>query len=107
MGLVDLKQNSGMKSHTRAAKQIAHRYGGKYTKGDGIDIIIDDLLIEVETPPTLPDGVARLEKLPGRVYVAVTNLESVEDALERVQGTRVGVMDPEGNIVLECKPIDA
>jgi len=101
-GACNYIEKSGMKSHTKTAKRIAQRYGGDYTKGDGIDIIIDDLSIEVETSPTLSAGVARLKDLPGRIYVAVTNLESIEDALEHVIGTRVGVMDPEGNIVLEC-----
>jgi hypothetical protein len=36
-----------------------------------------------------------------RRYVAVTNRESLDDALKQTEGTGIGVMDPQGEIVRE------
>lgn len=89
------------KAHTATANRIAKRYHAVYNDGDGIDIACDHLLIEVETTATIAEGVERLKGRPGSVYVAVTNKEGVSEALRLTQGTKVGVMDPRGNIVRE------
>lgn len=89
------------KAHTATANRIAKRYGGVYNDGDGIDIQTDELTVEVETTATVRDGIKRLMKIPGPVYVAVTNKEGLLEALRYAHDSRVGVMDPKGNVVKE------
>ena len=89
------------KAHTATGRRIAKRYKATYNEGDGIDIHADGIMIEVETTATIEEGVQRLTKHQGRVFVAVTNKEGIAEALRLTQGTSVGVMDPRGNIVKE------
>jgi hypothetical protein len=60
------------------------------------------MVVEVETSATLATGVARLRSGTGRRFVAVTNRESLREALQLVDGTEIGVMDPQGEIVREA-----
>lgn len=89
------------KAHTATANRIARRYGGEWTEANSPDIQAAGLTIEVETSATIAAAVARLELLAGRVYVAVTNKEAVAEALRLTRGTRIGVMDPRGDILKE------
>ena len=91
------------KAHTATANRIARRYGAHYNHGDGIDIQCDRFAIEVETTATILEGIVRLELCPCPVYVAVTNREAVSEALRLTTGKRVGVMDPQGNIVKQAE----
>jgi hypothetical protein len=91
------------KAHTTVGRRLARRFGAVYCPDDGQpDIQSDRFVIEIETSATLPRSVARLESVRGRVYVAVTNREAIKLALEQVTHTRIGVMDPDGNIIREC-----
>ena len=89
------------KAHTATLRRIAKRYGGKIGTDDRADIVAGDILIEVETAATLSAGIARLMSQSCRRYVAVTNRESLDDAFRQTEGTGIGVMDPQGNIVRE------
>ena len=91
----------GNKAHTAAANRIARRYGVSYNQEEGPDIQCGDFTVEVETTATLAAGVARLKGVEGRVYVAVTNKEAIDEALKLTTGTHIGVMDPQGTIVRE------
>lgn len=96
----------GNKSHTATANRVARRYGADYQSADGqFDICIGDLTIEIETTATILDGIDRLRGKSGRVYVALTNKEGVEEAVKLATGTRVGVMDPQGEIVKESEAL--
>ena len=57
------------------------------------------MTIEVETPDTVADAGRQLRGHRGPVYVAGTNKEAVERALDRYGDTTIGVMDNQGNIV--------
>ncbi len=92
------------KAHATTANRIAERYGAEVNSGDGVDLQIDGMLIEVETTATLPEAVLRLAEFPGRVFVAVTNKDGVRDALRLTAGTHIGVMDPYGEIVQDSCP---
>lgn len=92
------------KAHATTANRIAERYGIEVNSGDGVDLQIEDMLIEVETTATLPEAVSRLAKTPGRVFVAVTNKDGIRDALRLTAGTHIGVMDPYGEIIQESRP---
>ena len=60
------------------------------------------MVVEVETSATLAEGVARLRIGKGRRFVAVTNREALREALQLVEGTGIGVMDPQGDIVQDA-----
>jgi hypothetical protein len=90
------------KAHTATAHRIARRYGAEYNDGEGIDIPCESFAIEVETTATIREAVARLAGREGLFYVAVTNKEAIQEALRLTEGTRVGVMDPQGNIVKQA-----
>ena len=66
------------------------------------DITAGDMLIEVETAATLAEGIGRLSSQSCRRYVAVTNRESLPEALRQTAGTGIGVMNPQGDIVREA-----
>ena len=92
------------KAHATTANRIAGRYGVEVNANDGVDLRVEDMLIEVETTATLPDAVSRLAGVPGRVFVAVTNKDGIRDALRLTAGTHIGVMDPYGEIIQESHP---
>jgi len=91
------------KAHTATANRIAERYRTNFNPHDGPDIEVDGLVIEVETTATLDDAVARLKRIKGRAtYIALTNKEGVSMGVTAVRGTPVGVMDPDGEIIVEA-----
>jgi hypothetical protein len=90
------------KAHTATLRRIAKRYGGETGTDHRADIVAGDILIEVETAATLGAGIARLMAQACRRYVAVTNRESLDEALRQTEGTGIGVMDPQGDIVREA-----
>jgi prophage tail gpP-like protein len=92
------------KAHTATANRIAKLYGTSFqSEADKPDIQTELYTIEVETTATLADAIQRLSGVKGKVYVAATNKEGVLDALNLVGGTKVGVMDPRGNILRESR----
>jgi len=56
-------------------------------------------LKEVETPETLGDALGQLRGYRGPAFIAGTNKEAVNKAMETTKGTTVGVMDNQGHIV--------
>jgi hypothetical protein len=94
------------KAHTATLRRLAERYGvpeGQTHDLAGSDPAGRDLIIEVETLATLADGVRKLERSPARRrFVAMTNQESVRDALLLTKPTEIGVMDPRGDVVKEA-----
>lgn len=91
------------KAHVATANRIAKRYGATFNSGDGFDIELDELIIEVETTATLSNAVSRLASMRGNIYIALTNKDGVEEALKLVENTRLGVMDAQGEIVKPCQ----
>lgn len=87
------------RSHRTTANRIAKRYNTQYNDGQGADIQTSRIAVEVETPETVPDAVRQLQGHRKPVYIAGTSQEAVERALEVTEGTTVGVMDNQGNII--------
>ncbi len=87
------------RSHKTAARRIAEKLGAEYNDGKGTDIKAQRATVEVETPKTVADAPGQLRGHRGPVYVAGTNREAVERALEVTQGTTIGVMDNRGKVV--------
>ncbi len=97
--------NGENKAHTATANRIAQVYGTNFNAGTGFDIQVDGMVIEVETTATVQEGINRLREADGRVFVALTNKDGVREALRLANGTRVGVMDPQGNIIRESEVV--
>jgi hypothetical protein len=97
------------KAHTAAVHRIATRYRGAVRQlsagghgGDNPDILLPDGRIDVETSATLADRIASLKSVTGRRFVAVTNKESLAEAVRLATGTGIGVMDSHGEVVLDA-----
>ena len=87
------------RSHKTTANRLANQHNTEYNNGKGPDIKTPDITIEVETPDTVADAGRQLRGHRGPVYVAGTNKEAVEAALERYGGSTIGVMDNQGKII--------
>ena len=87
------------RSHKTTANRLASIHGVEYNQGAGADIKAPDVTIEVETPETVGDAGRQLSGHRGPVYVAGTNREAVDKALERYSDTTIGVMDNQGKVI--------
>ncbi|ODS32997.1 MAG: hypothetical protein SCARUB_01874 [Candidatus Scalindua rubra] len=90
---------SESKSHNATANLIAKKHHTEYNKGDGADIKTKNIAVEVETPKTISDASRQLQGHKKPVYIAGTNKEAVEKALDATKNTTISVMDSRGNIV--------
>jgi hypothetical protein len=89
----------GNKAHATTVNRIVRRYSGKLGLELRVDVEVPEGIIEVETEATISRGIRHLKKFRGPVYLAVTNREALPEALRATTGSRIGVMDPQGNIV--------
>lgn len=87
------------RSHKIAANRIAKKYGVEYNDGAGPDVKSSRATVEVETADTVAGAAAQLRGHRGPVYIAGSNQEAVEKALEATKGTTIGVMDNSGNVL--------
>ena len=87
------------RSHKITANRIARKYRVEYTEGAGVDIQTSQVAVEVEPAESVSDAMRQLQGYRKRVYIAGTSQDAVEKALEATEGTTVGVMDSQGNIV--------
>jgi len=87
------------RSHKTTANRIARKLGANYNNGEGVDIKSNRGTVEVETPDTVSDAPRQLRGHRGPAYIAGTNKDAVEKALDATKGTTIGVMDSQGNIV--------
>jgi hypothetical protein len=85
--------------HKTTANRIARKYKIEYNEGPGADIQTSRIAIEVEPPESVSAAMTQLQGYRKLVYIAGTNKEAVEKALEVTRGTTVGMMDSQGNIV--------
>ena len=90
----------GSKAHAATVRRLAERYAVQ--PGVECDLLGSDWVIEVETAATLAAGIQKLLHKTGRRFVAMTNRESIQDALELTKATEIGVMSPKGDIVKEA-----
>ena len=87
------------RSHKITARRIANKLHTEYNNADGVDIKSKEATVEVETPETVSDAPGQLRGHRGPAYIAGTNKEAVNKALEVSKGTTIGVMDNQGNII--------
>jgi hypothetical protein len=85
------------KALTATINRLVSRYGGDTNEHDGIHATVG--VIVVTTSATVVDVIEKLSEHKGPAFVAMTNREAVRDALRAADGTKVGVMQPDGDIV--------
>ena len=90
---------SESRSHKVTANRIAEKFDTEYNDGQGADIKTDWITVEVETPETVADASRQLQGHRGPVFVAGTNKEATDAALEKYSDSTIGVMDNHGNIL--------
>ena len=87
-------------NHTKPLQiGLQKKFGAEYNTGKGVDIQTRDTAIEVETPDTVSDAHRQLQGHKKPVFIACTNQEAVQKALEKTEETTIGVMDNQGNII--------
>jgi hypothetical protein len=87
------------RSHKTTANRIAKKLNAEYNEKKGVDVKSKRATVEVEPPETVPEALRQLRGSRGPVYIAGTNKEAVDKALEITKNTTVGVMDNQGNIL--------
>ncbi|OPY79089.1 MAG: hypothetical protein A4E64_00526 [Syntrophorhabdus sp. PtaU1.Bin058] len=88
------------RSHSTTVNRIIKKYGGEYNPNKGPDIKLSfGGTVEVETEKTVADAPTQLQGSRGPVFIAGTNQEAVKKAIEITEGTTIGVMDNQGNII--------
>ena len=93
------EQKSESRSHKVAANRIAAKFNTEYNDGPGADVKTNKVTVEVETPETVADAGRQLQGHRGPVFVAGTNKEATDAALEMYSDSTIGVMDNQGNIL--------
>ena len=81
------------KKHRQTAERMARKFGGKYNKGKGPDVILSNQVIEVETSGTIEDAKRQLSGFKKPVYVVATDATAQKKAVESMNGTTIGVRD--------------
>ena len=85
--------------HDKVAVNIARKEGAEYNKNEGVDIVTPKRAIEVETANTVKEGLRQLQGFKKPVYIAAVDKETEKAALEATEGTTIGVMDKNRNII--------
>ncbi len=86
------------RSHKTTVNRLSKMFGAE-SQEEGADIQTNNMVIEVETEKTVADAIRQLQGYRKRAYIAGANMEAVEKALEATEGTTIGVMDNQGNII--------
>jgi len=87
------------RSHKTTANRIAKKFHTEYNAGEGVDIKSTQATVEVESSETVAEAPTQLRGYRGPVYIAGTNNDAVEKALEVTKGTTIGVMDNTGKVI--------
>jgi len=88
--------------HDKIAETLAKKFGVEYKKR-GIDIVTNERVIEVETKKSsLYQGINQVKRSSKGRYIAVNDI-NMQNALDTIKGTGIGVMDEKGNIVKKTR----
>lgn len=86
------------RSHKIAVNKIAKKLNANLQQR-GVDIITPKMVVEVEAPGTVREGIRQLRGFRKPVYVAGSNRQTVAEAIKVTKGTIIGVMDSNGKII--------
>lgn len=85
--------------HDQIANKLAKKFGTEYKSDKGIDLVLPNRVIEVETKKSgISQGIRQIEKSSKPRYLAVNKI-NVNNAIEATKGTGVGVMSKTGKII--------
>lgn len=85
--------------HDRIAETIARKLRAPYNAAKGVDIVSPERVVEVETDVAgLKRGMQQLQGHQQFRYLGVPN-RLVRAAVEKTEGTKIGVMNEKGEIV--------
>jgi len=88
-----------MSKHDEIANKLAKKFKTEYKSDKGIDLVLKDKVIEIETKKfSLPQGIGQVIKSQKARYLAVNKI-NVNNALEATKGTGVGVIGETGRII--------
>ena len=88
-----------MTKHDEIAEKLAKKFSTQYKAQQGIDLVMQDRVVEVETKKAgIYQGIKQVEKSSKARYLAV-NKPNIKNALEATQGTGIGVMGETGKII--------
>lgn len=92
------------KSHDTIAKQLEKELKIPYNPSKGPDFKKGGKIIEVEpTPQTFTDGIRQVKNYKGLRYLA-TDDTYMNQLVQRIKGTKLGAMKPNGTIVKPAIP---
>ena len=88
-----------MSKHDEIANKLAKKFKTEYKSDKGIDLVLKDRVIEVETKKdSLSQGIGQVVKSQKARYLAVNKI-NINNALEATGGTGIGVMGETGRII--------
>jgi len=88
-----------MSKHDEIANKLAKKFNAEYKSDKGIDLVLRDKVIEVETKKnSLSQGIGQVVKSQKARYLAVNKI-NINNALEATKNTGIGVMSETGRIV--------
>ncbi len=88
-----------MSKHDEVANKLAKKFGTEYKSQRGIDIVLPNKVIEVETKKAgIQQGIQQVARSSKARYLAVNKL-NIKNALNATQGKGIGVMSETGRII--------
>lgn len=88
-----------MKSiHDQIAIKLAKKFGTEYKSDEGIDLVLPNKVIEVETKKAgIRQGIKQVQRSNKARYLAVNKINII-NAMAETYKTGIGVMGPTGKI---------
>lgn len=88
-----------MSKHDEIAKKLAKKFKTEYKSQKGIDLVLPDRVIEVETKKSgIYHGIKQIERSKKLRYLAVNKI-NINNAVQATRGTGIGVMSETGKII--------
>lgn len=85
--------------HDQIAEKLANKFNTEYKSDEGIDIVTNTRVVEVEThKSTLDQGIGQISRSSKARYLAVPE-SLIKSAVERTEGTGIGIMSGTGRII--------
>lgn len=88
-----------MSKHDDIANKLAKKFGTEYKSNKGIDIVLSNKVVEVETKKNgIPQGINQVARSSKARYLAVNKM-NINNAVLATEGTGIGVMNENGKII--------
>ena len=89
--------------HDQIAESLAEKFETEYKKHKGIDIVTKDWVIEVETTKSGIYQEINQVKRSSKVRYLAVNDKNIQNALNAIEGSGIGVMDERGRIIKRAR----